>query len=93
VDRTQGVHRGQHGVAGPDVGADDLVFVIVNRDGVIFIILLLQVPNFDRLVLRARDQLGVVEQNGVDHIVMSLEIVNACTRLEAENVDVVILAS
>jgi hypothetical protein len=84
------VHRGKEAVSSPDVCAHDLILMVVDYKRVVW---LLKVPNLQSLVHRTRNQLGVMEQDTVDVIVMSVEFVDASACLEAEYIHVVIFAS
>ena len=87
------VNRSHQAVTLTDVCAYNFLVVIkYAHHGLVLVARLLQVPHFNALVHGARDQLCLVEHDCRDEIIVRLELVDACARLEAEDVNVEVLA-
>ena len=92
IDRALEVHRRHGGVGCSDVGADNLLIMIINSDRVILVLLLLEVPYLDGLVHGARNYLRLVEEHGAYEVIVGVELVYAGSRLETKDVDVEVFA-
>ena len=91
---TADVNRSHQTVTLTDVSAYNLLVVVEYADHrIVLVARLLQVPHFDALVHGARDELCLMEHDGCYEVVVRLELVDARACLEAEYVDVVVLAS
>ena len=92
--RAADIDRSHQAVTLTDVRSNYFLIVIKHANhGLVLVARLLQVPHFNALVHGARDQLCLVEHDRRDEVIVRLELVDACARLEAEDVNVEVLAS
>ena len=65
--------------------------MIINCYGVVFVALLLEVPNLYCLVHRTRYYLSLVKEERADEVIMRGELIDTSSRLKTEDIDVKVL--